>query len=113
MITATTTLFLLINSVREKPLKYSPKLENIAMQRCITMKGFSHDDYKTIYSKKIEKLGYVFTGENLGKGFSDDNSLFKALQNSPTHKANNEAKRFKEIGIAKCKDLTVMLYAGK
>jgi len=112
MILATTTLFLFINSVRAQPLKYNPKLENIAMQRCVSMREFSHYDYFTIYSKKIHKLGYKYTGENLGMDFTDDKSLFNALQNSPTHKANNESKNFQNIGIAKCKNLTVMLYSG-
>lgn len=112
MILATTTLFLLINSVRNQPLKYSPELENIAMQRCISMKEFSHQEYLTIYSKKIHNLGYKYSGENLGMDFIDDKLLFTALQNSPTHKANNQSKNFQNIGIAKCKNLTVMLYSG-
>lgn len=107
-------LLLLINSVRETPLKTNPILTYYANKRCVSMTEFSHKDYYNYYSKELSSFGFKTTGENLAKGYTKDKDIFNALQASPTHKANNESKDFKSIGIAKCKNkigtMTVILF---
>jgi uncharacterized protein YkwD len=43
---------------------------------------------------------YVYAGENLAEGFSDNNKVFNAWMNSKTHKDNILRSDFQEIGIA-------------
>jgi uncharacterized protein YkwD len=42
---------------------------------------------------------YVIAGENLAQGFFDNNSVFNAWMNSPTHRENILNSEFNEIGI--------------
>lgn len=42
---------------------------------------------------------YVYAGENLGEGFSNNSTLMNAWMNSPTHRANIMNGNFTEIGI--------------
>lgn len=42
---------------------------------------------------------YVFAGENLAEGFSDNEAVMTAWMNSTTHRENVLKKEFKEVGI--------------
>lgn len=42
---------------------------------------------------------YVFAGENLAHGFSDNEAVMQAWMNSPTHRENVLKKEFTEVGI--------------
>jgi hypothetical protein len=42
---------------------------------------------------------YVYAGENLGEGFSENETLMSAWMNSPTHRENIMNSNFSEIGI--------------
>ncbi|MBP9758939.1 hypothetical protein KBD45_04525 [Candidatus Dojkabacteria bacterium] len=42
---------------------------------------------------------YIHAGENLGEGFSDNNSLMRAWMNSPTHRANVIKPEYRELGL--------------
>ncbi len=48
---------------------------------------------------KAAGYGYLYAGENLGKGFSSDSSLFNAWMASSSHKANIMKPEFRDIGI--------------
>lgn len=42
---------------------------------------------------------YIYAGENLGEGFSENESLMSAWMNSPTHRENILNSKFTEVGI--------------
>jgi len=42
---------------------------------------------------------YIYAGENLGEGFSENETLMSAWMNSPTHRENVLNYKFSEIGI--------------
>jgi hypothetical protein len=42
---------------------------------------------------------YIYAGENLGEGFSENETLMSAWMNSPTHRENILNSKFSEIGI--------------
>jgi uncharacterized protein YkwD len=110
-------LLLLLNQVRYTQLTVSPGLTKLAEIRCKEMKEFSHADYTNIFAKKITKLGYPENAENLARYFPSNKEMFKALQNSPNHRTNNENDFYTKIGIAKCKNITgtttVILFGGR
>ena len=110
-----------INSVRSKPLKEDKFLTGLAALRCKSMVEWSHNgypSYEILY--KTTRWGIVnrnkYAGENLAEGYTKDVEIFKALQNSPLHKGNNESLEFQKVGIAKCinkvGNVTVILFAG-
>ena len=114
-----------INSVREKPLKEDKFLTGLAKKRCANMESWEHGGYSYWETRseilyKYTRYGitnrYKVAGENLTDGYIKDVDIFAALQNSPTHKANNESKEYQKIGVAKCKNsvglVTVILFAG-
>lgn len=84
------------------------------MVRCQSLKEWSHKDFP---KKDIWKLKYNYAGENLARNFPNATSTYQALQNSPTHKLNNESKNYQKIGIANCQNnlgnVTVFLFGGK
>ena len=55
-------------------------------------------------------------GENLALNFRDATSTIQALQNSPTHKANDISKNYTKIGVSNCfnkiVNVTVILFGG-
>lgn len=115
---ATTTLIILINSVRKTPLMINPKITKVAEVRCQEMTEWSHKNYE-YYLNKVFDFGYRSGGENLALGFNDAQTMFAAFQNSPTHRAIEESETYTEVGVANCKnknlqgDVTVVLFAGK
>ena len=42
---------------------------------------------------------YIYAGENLGEGFSENEALMSAWMNSPTHRENILNNKFTEVGI--------------
>lgn len=116
---ATTTLLLLINSVRptQFPLQTEPVLQRLAEKRCSSTVSFSHDDFWSTYSKFEQGLGYRNVGENLALNFSNSESAFSALENSPTHRRNDHSLYFQKVGVATCQKsfgnwFTVIEFAG-
>jgi uncharacterized protein YkwD len=116
---ATTTMLLLINSVRptQFPLKVDYQLQKLAEKRCISTTTFTHDDFWSTYSNLELGLGYRNAGENLALNFSKTEDIFKALENSPTHRKNNHSLYFQKVGIASCEQsfgnwFTVIEFAG-
>lgn len=49
---------------------------------------------------KAAGYSYVYAGENLSIGYSDNTELHNAWMNSPTHRENIMSPNFREIGIA-------------
>lgn len=84
------------------------------MVRCQTQTEWSHVGFPR---KDIFKLKYKYAGENLALNYPNATSTYLALQNSPTHKTNNESKNYQKIGIANCNNKlgneTVILFGGK
>lgn len=114
-----------INSVRSKPLKEDKFLTNLAKKRCAKMESWEHGGYSYWETRseilyKYTRYGitsrYKVAGENLAEGYTKDVEIFKALQNSPLHKGNNESLEFQKVGGAKCinkvGNVTVILFAG-
>ena len=118
------TLVEQINSIRETPLKEDKQLNKIAVDRCVKMQAFSHDEFWTDYNWRILAKGYKYRGENLYNLISSpgqytlDQIAFEAFLNSPTHKSNMLDKNFTKIGVSICDNKTmgkvvVALFAGK
>lgn len=87
-------------------LTYNSKLEAAAYAKAADMLS---KDYWSHFGPNGETPwqffiaeGYIYqyAGENLGRGFSDANSLHNAWMASPTHYANIMKPEFREIGIA-------------
>jgi len=87
-------------------LKESSKLDQAAYQKALDM---LNNDYFSHYSPSgispwhwFKQAGYNYkiAGENLAIGFIDSEEVFKAWENSPSHKANLIDKRFNETGMA-------------
>lgn len=98
-----------INSVRSKPLKEDKFLTNLAADRCRTMKEWSHGGFYSYaneimytYSWRGIKTRNKYAAENLANGYANDKDAFVALQNSPSHKANNESELYDKVGVSKC-----------
>jgi uncharacterized protein YkwD len=98
-----------INSVRSKPLKEDKFLTNLAAERCRTMKEWSHQQFYSYaneimytYSWRGIKTRNKYAAENLANGYANDKDAFIALQNSPSHKANNESELYQKAGVSKC-----------
>ena len=49
---------------------------------------------------KGEGYEYSVAGENLAKGFNDENNMMNAWLNSPAHKANIAKAEYTDIGVA-------------
>lgn len=100
-------LFNLVNNVRISkhvaPLKASKQLDQIAQEKAqdmCTRNYWSHDDpngrsWTYFYNNYL----YQKAGENLAKGFTDNNTLVTAWVNSPEHYANIIDSNFKYSGI--------------
>jgi uncharacterized protein YkwD len=114
-----------INSVRSKPLKEDKFLTELAKKRCSSMESWEHGGYS--YWETRSEILYKYTrngvvnrykvaGENLAEGYTKDVEIFKALQNSPLHKGNNESLEYQKVGVARCinkvGNVTVILFAG-
>lgn len=104
---ATTTLLLLINSIRQPalPLKSDIRLDRLAQERCMTMANFSHEG--NFSGRMIYDLRYFYVGENLANGFPDATSTVKAWQASPTHNSLIQSKEYSRVGIGHCNNLSI------
>ena len=98
-----------INSVRSKPLREDKFLTGLAKDRCKTMSEWSHNGFYSYaneimytYSWRGIKTRNKYAAENLANGYANDKDAFMALQNSPSHKANNESELYDKIGVSKC-----------
>lgn len=113
-----------INSVRVKPLKEDKFLNRLAIKRCVELTKWEHQDIWSVTYDIMWASGrtglvqrYFYAGENLANGFSNDRDAFVALQNSPTHKSNNESVTYQKIGVGRCNNkllgkTIVLLFAG-
>lgn len=97
-----------------KPLKYNLKLEKSAtIKACdiLNRNYWSHKDTDGRYSWYIfKKVGYNYSraGENLAKDFKEDSKIIEAFMKSKSHRDNILNKYFKDIGIGKCGNITVL-----
>lgn len=114
---ATTTLLLLLNTVRQPglPLKSDIRLDRMAQVRCMDMQLFSHDNNPA--GKMIYDLKYFYVGEILANGFPDATSTIKAWEASPNHNSVMKSKEYSRVGVAHCNNLSigytsVMLFGG-
>jgi len=84
------------------PLNRSSLLKADAVRRC----GFSHTPCGMSFSRTFQKAGYLPArafGENLAWGQGDFGSPIRAIQmwlNSPPHRMNLLAPRWRDLGIA-------------
>lgn len=107
---STSTLVDLVNSSRAEnklaPLTINSQLEAAAAAKAQDMfkdQYFAHNSPsgKTPWSF-ISAAGYnyIFAGENLSIGYTDNTELHNAWMNSPSHRENILNPNFREIGIA-------------
>ena len=84
------------------PLNRSSNLKADAVKRC----GFSHTPCGMAFRRTFQRAGYLparAVAENLAWGTGERGSPLRALGlwlNSPPHRANLLAKRWKDLGIA-------------
>ncbi|MBD3280712.1 hypothetical protein GF389_04270 [Candidatus Dojkabacteria bacterium] len=87
-------------------LTLNSKLNNSAKAKAIAMMAADCWDHYCPNEKSpwdfIDEAGYeyVYAGENLAEGFSDNEKVFDAWMNSKTHRENILRADFNEIGIA-------------
>jgi uncharacterized protein YkwD len=103
-------LFNMTNQTRQEmrlpPVQLNDALNQAALKRAndmVTQGYFSHVSPTGNRAWPfIQESGYQFTsaGENLAKDFKNTNDLYKALLNSPTHKANLTNGKYTDMGIA-------------
>ena len=99
-----------INNHREDkdlaPLESSEKLHKSATKK---LNHMIEHDYWDHYSEdgvgpwefiRDAGLDYAIAGENLARGFTDEDKLLKAWMHSPTHRVNKLHDRYTYIGIA-------------
>lgn len=103
-------LLTLVNNERAKqnlpPLSLNENLSTAAhgkAQHMFANNYWAHfaDDGTTPWDF-IKKAGYnyVSAGENLAKGFTEDNDIVQAWMNSPSHRDNILSPKYKDIGFA-------------
>jgi uncharacterized protein YkwD len=100
-------LFTRANHERIIPLKWDDCLGKVAERKSKDMverKYWSHEDTLTgeieTWGWIIETCGqYEYAGENLTKGFTDNEKAHKTLMNSPKHRKNILNKNYKRIGV--------------
>ena len=98
----------IINDKRSYPLKPNYTLDLIANCRVkylVDNNLWTHDGHPICFNK----YGVYSYGEILGQGYTSDYVLVDAWLNSPTHK-NVILMKWKYIGIAKLKDITVVTF---
>jgi len=103
-------LFNMTNQTRQElrlpPVQLNDSLNKAALKRAndmITQGYFSHVSPSGSRAWPfIQESGYQFNsaGENLARDFKNSDDLYKALLNSPTHKANLTNSKYKDVGIA-------------
>ncbi|MCD6500765.1 hypothetical protein J7K42_01965 [bacterium] len=104
------TLIELTNQQRKdlglNPLRENPLLNKAAQLKAQDMlnKGyFSHqspDGTTPWYWFRKANYNYQVAGENLGIGFLDSEEIYRAWDNSPSHRANLLNPKYQDIGIA-------------
>lgn len=110
MLSTTTALLMLINSIRPNKLINDTALQTMAQERCINMQTFSHDDFYSIYSKKINEK-YKYAGEVLALKYSQNKDVLNGWLQSPTHNEIIKSKKYTRLGCASCiKPINVPLY---
>jgi len=99
------------------PVIWNDTLELAAHEHSTDMnrkKFFSHtgsDGSST--SARITRLGYnwMSCGENIGKGYKNEEQVIKGWINSPGHCSNIMNPNFKEIGAAKIGEYWTLVFA--
>jgi len=106
---------ILINLLRISLLKIHPlvlegDLSIRAEQRAkIADIDWSHNNWKNSFID----TNCSYMGENLYKGFTNDYEAFRALLESPTHKANLVKEQYTRIGLGTYNGVTVQLFCGR
>lgn len=112
MFATTTSLIFLLNYVRMRPLVLDKEISKVAMIRCLEMNEFSHSEFLNRFAFYGAMNKYFYKGENLGMDFNSDLDFFKAMQKSKLHNDNILNNNFQRVGIAKCNNIRVILFAG-
>lgn len=104
------TLLFLINALRITHLQEVPALDVIAEERAeyLCNKEISHAG---IFDEFKNSPFYGKLGENLAQGYKTDLDAHLALMLSPSHMANMLDTRYTYVGIGKCQDTIVELFA--
>lgn len=58
-----------------------------------------------------ENYYHLFAGENLTEGYDSDQEALAALMESPRHRDNLLSEDFRDLGIGRCGDFQVQLFA--
>ena len=88
-----------------EPLKINTLLNNSAQAKANAMLAADCWDHYCPNGKSpwafFDEAGYsyIYAGENLAEGFSNDSALMQAWMNSKTHRDNILKPEFREIGI--------------
>jgi len=125
-------LLQLINDVRKKgctcgdsfynaapALGWNDQLEKAAFNHSSDMSSknyFSHDSPSgTTPGDRIKTSGYTWTAyaENIGFGYSTEETMVKGWLKSPGHCRNIMGKNFREIGVAKVNDYWTADFASR
>ena len=103
-----------INQVRRehglKGLKRNELLVESANAKACDLKNgdyFSHTDLKgRSFGQWVLDAGYdyVYAGENLARGFSNDSDILKAWLKSSSHREIILSEKYTEIGVGRCDD---------
>lgn len=97
-----------INTNRKTPLRYSQFLTDTASIRACDMfkkQLWSHDGYVNYLWGEGYKGADI--GENLARHFDNDEAVYNAWLNSPSHKKVMTNDKFKYVGIGHCGDYVV------
>lgn len=99
------------------PVIWNKKLEQAAQNHCGDMKSndiFSHTGSNgSDPGKRIRKTGYKWLtyGENIGKGYADEDAVVAGWLSSPGHCKNMMNPDFKEMGVARNGEYWTQVFA--
>jgi uncharacterized protein YkwD len=105
----------LVNSARVTPLVKDECLTNLARVRAEYLIKNNYFDHYTPDGRTpwgfIEECGdYLYAGENLSTGISDNSELHVAFMNSPDHKKNIQSEKFNKFGFGCYKNICVEFF---
>lgn len=107
----TTSKVIELTNARREKLGLTTLTQNSLLSRAAEAKAknmfkeqywahYAPDGTSPWFFVRSEGYSYVAAGENLGKDFSDSESLVQAWMDSPTHRDNLLQPRYTEIGVA-------------
>lgn len=105
----------LVNSARITPLIRDECLTSVARVRAEYLIANNYFDHYTPDGRTpwgfVEECGdYLYAGENLSIGISNNSELHVAFMNSPDHKKNIQNEKFNKFGFGCYKNICVELF---